>query len=278
MDRLEKLNAAKQVFVAIATQYGPPVGINNGAQWVTQYLQHIVDDLHQLDGVDNMFFAMEAKNTNNRTEQVLQNLEEILGHYAGPNTQLKQHVKATVDDLGTYINDLKGHRPINVMPAANRDAAIEKFITGIKVLKTALDAVAKDCDAWLVKTKSMVAGYRGILTGAQQIQRNFGTNLKACVARALAAAQKMKANPNQATYDHEMDHGARDLHAALVPARNTWQAWNIPNPAPHLQALMPYASGGGRRTIPNNTPPATIVLWISGFNQAAKAIKQTYGA
>jgi hypothetical protein len=277
MERIAKFNAAKQVFVGIVTQYGPALGINNGQQWVNQQFQHIVADLGTLDGIDKMFVAVDHQNTNNRTQQVLQHMVDILNQYTAPNTQLRQHVQQEVQNLSNYINAVKAHRPANVAPNQNRNAGIEKYITACKVLKTALDAVTKDCDAWIVKTRNQVAGYRGQLTVAQQLHTNFTTNLRASVARGLAAAQKMKANPNEATYDHEMDKGARDLQAVLVLARqnNNWQAWNVANPTNHLQALLPFA-GGAMRTIPAHTPEATIRQQISQFNTLVKNIKQAY--
>ncbi len=276
MDRFAAFGSAKQVFVDILKQHGAEFGIDNSAEWADKSFQTITVNLKALDAIDKVFVSEDEKSTNHRTEEAIAKMERILGQYALPSTKLRQLVKVEIRSLEHYINQVKQSRPTNVPAKTNRNAAIEKYITGLKVLKTSLDAVTKDSEAWMVRNQAKLVAYRGNLTRREELETSFKTNLKAAVARALAAAQKIKAKPDVDTYNQEMSRPARDLNEAISPDHNKWREWGLPDPNPHLQALRPFGSGN-KSHVDTGTREALIRDWTSEFNKAAKAIQKAYG-
>ena len=273
MDRLGAFHSAIQIFANIGKQHGRDIGIDDGAAWANEQFKHIADDLKHLDGYDRLFVAADGNATKEHGVENVDSMRRTLGQYVTFNTQLKQHVRVEIESLEGFINKMKKDRPTNATP--NRNAAIEKFITGLKVLKTSLNALAKETDAWLMKNRLKLEGYGGKLTKREEMQQSFKKDIHAAVARALAVAQKMKASPDIATYNQEMQRAARDLLEVLSVATRGFQEMDVADPAPHVQAVRPFGAGN-KSHVDSGATEAGIRKSISEFNEAAKAIQNDY--
>jgi hypothetical protein len=275
VDRSAVFHSAIQLFASIGKQHGADIGIHDLADLANKQFKDVAEDLKHLDGYDKLFVSEEEQATRFRGLEDTLTMRRILGQYGTVNTQLKQHVKAAIEHLEGFINKVKQDRTLP--PKTNRNAAIEKFITGLKVLKTSLDAIAKDTDAWLLKNRGKLEGYEGKLSEREQRQQSFKKDIKAAAARALAVAQKMKATPDIATYNQDMQRSARDLLEVLGVASRSFQEMGVADPAPLVQVVRPFGAGN-KSHVDSGITEAGIRQLIGEFNQAAKAIQQAYSA
>ena len=81
--------------------------------------------------------------------------------------------------------------------------AKDNTIRALKVLKTELDSLDKSNESWLATKRTGLAMRTKQMTSFEMIAKDWGVVLKAALARGLAAAQRIKADPKPATYNKE---------------------------------------------------------------------------
>ena len=173
-------------------------------------------------------------------------------------------------------------------PAANRDDAklkiiSENWVRGLKVLKTSVDAVAKTAEARAEVQDSQLMGMKTQLNTYENMAREYLAVLKAAVARGLAAAQRIKANPTAAAYNKEFPKAARDITQQLGNVKKLEDNHVAPpglNGAAARQLfdrLFPWATDSGKmKSVQLTVSPGQILRQVSDFNQAVKAVKEAY--
>lgn len=116
--------------------------------------------------------------------------------------------------------------------------------------------------------------------------REMKVSLNASLKKALAAAQRIKADPTPDTYKTEMDKGGRDLYMSLVAIQKIKgdtkmgpKAKKLPSPGTQLNDIKQYGeSSGSFRVMPNNATPVQVQAQIKLFGQLVKQIAGSYAS
>ena len=154
---------------------------------------------------------------------------------------------------------------------------------GLKVLRTSLDAIAKGNDQWEANSQAVIDRLGKDLDQMAIIARNFRSSLKAEVAKALATAQRLKADPTAKEYNEEMQKGAaRNVTQILSNIdKLTDKGHVLPGVIPanykQLEAALTPFGNGKLLMVPLDTPKDKILAHISEFNKAIKAVKTAFG-
>lgn len=154
---------------------------------------------------------------------------------------------------------------------------------GLKVLRTSLDAIAKGNDQWEANSQAVIDRLGKNLDQMAIIARNFRSSLKAEVAKALATAQRLKADPTPTNYNEEMQKGAaRNVTQILanidkLTAKGHVLPGVIPANYKQLEATLTPFGNGKLLIVPLDTKPAEVLVHISAFNKAIKAVKAGFG-
>lgn len=115
---------------------------------------------------------------------------------------------------------------------------------------------------------------------------SFATAFKSGMSKGAAVIQKIKASPDLATYNEQMNGGARDISQNLLNLvklradpkyKNSTLAKKIPDPAAlgYVVRITPFANGNMRR-LPDNTSPAQVKAALAQFTALYKAIAVSY--
>jgi hypothetical protein len=112
----------------------------------------------------------------------------------------------------------------------------------------------------------------------------FGPSFKSSMAKGAAAIQKIKANPDLATYNKEMNDAGRDISQNLVNIaklqadakfKSTKLAKALPKPGPLVASITPFANGA-RRNLPPTATAADIKAALADFTALYKKIAAAY--
>ena len=166
------------------------------------------------------------------------------------------------------------------------DADAAELLQGLKVLKTTLDAIDKSNESWRAGAQSAVDNLGKQMDIQAEMAKNFLTGLKGAVARGLAAAQRIKADPTPKTYNTEMDKAGRDITQQLgninkLTASGHQLPPSIPaNHAALCAALVPFGNGNMRTVTPTANPQAdtqAVLAAITQFNKTVKTVVAGFG-
>ena len=116
--------------------------------------------------------------------------------------------------------------------------------------------------------------------------RDIKVSLNASLKKALAAAQKIKANPTPANYNTEIDKGGRDLYMSLTAINKIKldkvvgkhsKAKKIPEPGAMLNAIKQFGEGAGNyRTLPPILTGVQVLVVLKQFTDTVKLIAAGY--
>jgi hypothetical protein len=183
-------------------------------------------------------------------------------------TKMKQEFHGGTADLENAIAEFK-------------DQNVDPLRRGLKVLKTALNAIEDSNETWLSSSEVRVKGLTQNLDTFETMAKQFMVVLQSAVSRGLAAAQRIKAKPTKPVYDAEFPKAARDITQQIgnvgILAGKGHQVPGPQNTAALFNALAPFANGPHQTVDPNHATPAEILTLTSQFNQAVKAVQQAYG-
>ena len=213
------------------------------------------------------------------------------------NPIVKKYV-ATLDGVLTKNIEVKG-KPKELLKTVD-----PQIYRGVKILKTEIESIlARAVENWEsfdkqdATLKINVEGNKKTDKIADDKERNeaktvdnakaalltFAPKLKATVAKAAAAAQKIKADPTKATYDAEMDC-ARNL-SQNVNNVDKWQSHpelkklkaikDLPAPG-NLAAIAAEFGNGAKRKAPDNATPQQILPLLKEFATLVKDVNTTY--
>lgn len=112
----------------------------------------------------------------------------------------------------------------------------------------------------------------------------FGVNFKSSMAKGAAVIQRIKASPDAATYNKEMNNGGRDISQNLVnivklkanpKMKSSTLAKKLPDPGQLAKDITPFANGDKRNVDQNATPDQVKALLVE-FTKLYKKIAETY--
>jgi hypothetical protein len=268
MDRGHEWKKAKEIYVSLVLKEAPPkLGreqLIGGI--VNKHDSELVKGCSLLDTIVEQFEMCDEHVPVEKMEMILQN-------FTKNSTDLSQHIGTMTTSLRVAIEHYKDDR------APGTTKMKEALVRGLKVMKTALDAIDQTNAAWIVKAKEMLKGRTQRLNAFESMSNAYIATLKAAVARGLAAAQRMKSNPTPQIYNAEFPKAARDIYMQINNVKVLIQK-GVPPPGP--QNVTPLAAGlqpfaeKPLNTVDLNAPPAAVLHLVSQFNQAVKAVATAY--
>lgn len=112
----------------------------------------------------------------------------------------------------------------------------------------------------------------------------FGTSFKSSMAKGAAVIQRIKASPDVATYNKEMNNGGRDISQNLVNIaklkanpkfESSPLAKKLPDPAALAKEIVPFANGD-QRSLDSTATAEDVKKHLAEFTQLYKRIAITY--
>ena len=270
MERVAQWKKAKDIFVAVVLKEAPPLLGRQRlvAPVIDKYESQIGPEFKQLDTIDNEF----QKKLTGKVDS--EELFKMLEGYSKLSGQASQNIATMLGSLQQSIDKFKTNE------APGNPKMKENLVRGLKVLKTALDALDKSSDSWLVQQKLTVEGRSKKLDTFETMAATYIVTLRAALARALAAAQRIKANPKKEVYDNEFPKAARDITQQVGNVRKLAEKGFTP-PGPNdtsalMATLKPFADGNMQKVDANKTGPEILAI-VSVFNKGVKAVADAYG-
>jgi hypothetical protein len=210
--------------------------------------------------------------------QLRHRLELQLAYFGQASAAFEKLAAVAMYLLTRKIAHLKTLRGTPALP----EPLAGNVLRGLKILKTALDAIAKGNDQWEANSQAIIDRLGKDFDRMAVMARNLLSSLKAEVAKSLAAAQRMKADPTGTNYNIEMDKAGRNVTQILsniprLAGNGNALPPSIPaNHAQLAQALVPFGNGN-LASVPKDASPATVLANITAFNKAIKAVKAGFG-
>lgn len=223
------------------------------------------------------------------------------GSYTGLSGSLAKFDKAETEANKTKESDIKaGNKLVDEMEtqlasfhkaSSSYQAVLGKAIAGeidkrtesdikttyeraLKYLGKELDAI-EDTGASRVKaSRQRFDEAEQDLSVKQKMLLNWQKNMKAALARAAAAAAKVKASPNVATYNSIFPKAARDVTMQLVFAKEL--DGFLVDPSTILKTLGPWGQQGGHppATLPEDATQRDVIQNLAGFVKELKKAQQ----
>lgn len=278
-ERTDALEKAVSAFETLAKQHLERAGWSKS--WNQKFLEDTAKEVskmkEKLKGCDVNAEAFAKENKSKYDAEVEKRLAAQLQYFAQSAAAFEALVSTFIPLLNKKIEEQKKLRD-KPMP----DLLAASVVRGLKILKTSLDAIAKANDQWHANSKSVAESLGKQLDQMASIAKNFLSSLKAEVAKALAAAQRVKADPTPDTYNAEMYKAGRNVTQIIgnIP-KLTAKGYALPpsipaNYAQLGQPLVPFGNGN-LASVPKTATAATILANIKTFNQAIKAVKAGFG-
>lgn len=113
----------------------------------------------------------------------------------------------------------------------------------------------------------------------------FSPSFKSAMAKGAVVIQKIKASPDVATYNVQMNDGGRDISQNLVNLgklkanakfKSTTLAKKLPDPAQLARDIVPFANGNLRRLDSATATPRDVANALAAFTALYKQIATTY--
>jgi hypothetical protein len=193
-------------------------------------------------------------------------------------TRIKDFMPETYRQLKLMQTEIQAiyARAANALAGAENDAKITKINDEKNQAK---DKVKGMSDADEQKRAAITAE-----ASMKQFQLAFGTSFKSSMAKGAAVIQRIKAKPDLATYNKEMNDGGRDISQNLVNLaklkadakfKTSPLAKKLPDPGSMATDLVPFANGA-KRNLPNNATPDQIKAALTEFTAIYKRIAVAY--
>ncbi len=168
----------------------------------------------------------------------------------------------------------------------NMDKATKpKTYRALKVLITGIDGITAHAE-YVEKTLKDAAAKAGKEVSSQEriaaVQSMALAQVKKGATKALAEAQKVKANPTPETWTAMINNGGtRDLIMGLVSlasAQNKGDFGNVPAALAHKNACQPFNTGQAMAVLGDNDGPPVVTQRLKAWTQLVKAVVNDYQA
>jgi hypothetical protein len=163
---------------------------------------------------------------------------------------------------------------------AQNPKAKENTIRALKVFKTELGSLDKSNESWLATKRTELEAKTKQMSTFEMMGKDWWVVLEAALARALAAAQRVKADPKPATYNKEFPKAARDITQQIGNVKRLAEKGiKVPGPADpraFFDQLKPFADGKLTSLDEEQTTNEQVLAAISAFNKAVKAVADAY--
>lgn len=162
---------------------------------------------------------------------------------------------------------------------------------GVTLAGAVNDAEVTKINAAKDKADSKIKGEDEVARKANEEEANmkklvlqFGVNFKSSMAKGAAVIQRIKASPDAATYNKEMDRGGRDISQNLVNVvklkanpkmKSSSLAKKLPDPGRLATDITPFANGN-KRTVDGTATPQQVKVLLTEFIDVYKRIATTY--
>jgi hypothetical protein len=193
-------------------------------------------------------------------------------------TPMKKALPATYRQLKILQTEVEAiyARAANALDSAENSAKTQKNIEKGTDKKSKVKG-ADDAASAKLKAISEETSMKNFLLA-------FGKGFKSSVAKGAACIQKIKASPDVATYNSEMNYCARDISQNLVNIsklkknpkfKNTSLAKKLTDPGAMARDILPYCNGDLRSLSPNATEK-DVKKALADFTVLYKQIITTY--
>jgi len=193
-------------------------------------------------------------------------------------TPMKKALPATYRQLKVLQTEVEAiyERAANALDGAEKSAKTQKNIDKGGKKKDKVKGADDEANAKL-KAISEETAMKNFLVV-------FAKSFKSSVAKGAASIQKIKASPDVATYNAEMNSCARDISQNLVnitkvkknpKLKNTSLAKKLPDPGAMARDIVPY-SDGNLRSLDANTSANDVKKALADFTALYKRIVTTY--
>jgi hypothetical protein len=259
---------AKETFVSLALKEG---SIRIGrerlvAPWLEKRGPAIVEPLRTCDAIDAKF---ESGFRGGKPD--LSALKGQLDDFAKEAAEYTRVCGDLITGLQTSIDKLKA------TDNAKAPRMKDNLIRGLKVLKTQLNALDQSNASWQATARTRLESWTNKMTMFEMMAKNWAVVLKAALARGLAGAQRIKADPKPATYNNEFPTAAREITQQIGNVGTlTGKGFAIPGPKDPkalFDALKPFANGNLVQ-LPDNATRDQVLAAVKQFNKAVKAVAE----
>jgi len=193
-------------------------------------------------------------------------------------TPMKKALPATYRQLKILKTEVEAiyARAERALDAAQSNSKVQK-IDDEKNKKIGKVKGASDAD--LAKLKAI-----GEESATKKFLLSFGTSFKSSMAKGAARIQKIKASPDVATYNEEMNSCARDISQNLVNIeklkrnpkfKDTKLAKKLQDPGAMARDIAPYANGD-LRSLAATATPNDVKKALADFTALYKRIAISY--
>lgn len=262
MERAKQWKSAKDIFVQSASKLKIELGSHRKyAAWVKNFEGNVVPALlQQLDQLDQTFEKNLKPN----------NIPQL--------TEILQRARVLTIRMGQEFHN--GSIALEQAIAEFKDQNADPLRRGFKVLKTSLGAIEKSNEAWLSISEDRLKGLTQQQDTFETMAKQFMAVLQAAVSRGLAAAQRIKAKPTKEVYDAEFPKAARDITQQIGNVgKLAGKGHQVPGPqdtSALFNALAPFGNGALQKVDPTHASANEILVLVSQFNKAVKAVQQAY--
>lgn len=272
MDREKLWKNAKTSFVTLVLKEANKVGKEKlVANVIDKKDGELVKAFQELDKWEKAFDALFDQRTSK--PNAVQDLQKLLFEASLVTTRVRSHVKSMLESLQQAIDRFKTE------DAPGNPKMKENLVRGLKVLKTGLDAIAKSNDAWATSSAVRVHNEANNLAAFDILWKQFVPSVRSSIARGLAAAQRIKANPTREVYNQEFPVAARDIIMSIGPVKKIREkGYKIPGPedTTSLVNALDEFNTGKLSTVDQNKSSQEILALASHFNKAVKAVADAY--
>ncbi|MBW4091180.1 MAG: hypothetical protein HIU82_08735 [Proteobacteria bacterium] len=184
-------------------------------------------------------------------------------------TQLGNYKKASASYTSVLGKEIG--KEINERTEADVKTAYER---ALKYLNKVLASVQATGESRVAATRQRFNTAEKDLTAKEKMLLNWQNNVKAALARAAAAAGKVKASPTVATYNSIFPKAARDVTMQLVLAKDL--DGFLMDPKVILQSMGPWGRQDGQEpaTLPDDATQQDVVKNLVGFVKELKKAQQ----
>jgi hypothetical protein len=177
------------------------------------------------------------------------------------------HLKEYTAAKDQYMNTLDAtiHKEVD----AREKGPKEDYERALKYLRKELVSLEANIKAAVVSYTQKFDAAAKNLSITEKMIANYETNMKGCLARAMAGVAKVKATRSAAAYNALFPTTARDISMQLVFAEKMDGLRFVVDPGQLKASLAPWI---GNHSIPTNSSPEQVDVAIRQFNEVLKNV------
>ena len=208
----------------------------------------------------------QAQNTNQVKQSDLQAGNKLVDQLEGLLESFKKASASYTAVLGKSID-----KEIDKRSEQDVKTTYEK---ALKFLMKQLKAIEETGDSRVASLRQRFDEAEKDLSVKEKMLINWKKNMNAALARGVAAAAKVKADPTVATYNSIFPKAARDITMQLVFAKDL--DGFLADPAEILKDMNPWASQAGTppAALPDTATETHVKAFLNGFIKELKRAQQ----